>query len=529
MFHIISLMNLVVTAAFLLAVIFAVAAAAARPLERGLRSSSPVLKKKQQTSDNNNNNKAHSIRLYRDHRVHIETGKTLRLTREQQQRRIARRFGNHLRQFSEQTQKDLGFTAEQQQQQQQPQHELPVQGDVWPVSIYWTVVQVGTPPASYPVCIDSGSDALFLVSTNCTGCSGGVNIPYDSSASSTSLPLGSPFSYSYQTCVPWDPTQTCTISGTYYADVVSLAGYDPVPIKLGAIESQSAEFYQFKIINGIMGMTTTSYDPTHRGSTDDTGNVFEQVCEVHGGGNESGCLDAVWSICMNAQGILSNGTMTVGTIDRRLAVNGDVDSYWVKNIYAGSPMVGNLVKGMSIQPSKKQKQQQRAAGGNNNNNKAATSSTSSFSSSSSSYPLPNFTAQSAILDTGTNNVLLPSALFQQVRDAVCADATLAQCDVLFNDPTACFPLSQEQIDAYPTILFHLAGENNVTIELKPADYFLLSSPIAKKSNDYCFGIGDGDYYFILGDTIMQNSYLIFDQKRGRVSWAPVNNEMCGSV
>ena len=39
---------------------------------------------------------------------------------------------------------------------------VPVNGDVWPVAIFWSVLQVGNPPVSFPVAIDSGSDTLNI-------------------------------------------------------------------------------------------------------------------------------------------------------------------------------------------------------------------------------------------------------------------------------------------------------------------------------------------------------------------------------
>ena len=47
---------------------------------------------------------------------------------------------------------------------------IPAGGSVWPTAIYWTTVQVGTPPKDFPVAIDSGSGDLDISGKGCSGC-----------------------------------------------------------------------------------------------------------------------------------------------------------------------------------------------------------------------------------------------------------------------------------------------------------------------------------------------------------------------
>ena len=120
---------------------------------------------------------------------------------------------------------------------------IPAGGAIWPTAIYWTTVQVGTPPVDFPVCIDSGSGDLDISGKGCNNCpKQAPNMAYDPSASSTSKKQFFPFSNSYQTCDLTDPTAVCTISGPTYKDQVSLAGYGPVTVKLGDIQKQTSNF-----------------------------------------------------------------------------------------------------------------------------------------------------------------------------------------------------------------------------------------------------------------------------------------------
>lgn len=47
---------------------------------------------------------------------------------------------------------------------------LPAGGDVWPVAIYWSFVNIGSPSKKFPVAIDSGSFTLDVPLVGCDGC-----------------------------------------------------------------------------------------------------------------------------------------------------------------------------------------------------------------------------------------------------------------------------------------------------------------------------------------------------------------------
>jgi hypothetical protein len=94
----------------------------------------------------------------------------------------------------------------------------PANGNVWPIAVYWTFLEVGTPPVRFPVSIDSGSYTLDLPLAGCNGCvHQAPNTDYNPAQSNTShliscnegCPGGSEckngvcsFSNTYETCVP---------------------------------------------------------------------------------------------------------------------------------------------------------------------------------------------------------------------------------------------------------------------------------------------------------------------------------------
>jgi len=356
---------------------------------------------------------------------------------------------------------------------------IPANGDVWPTAIYWTMVQIGTPPLDFPVAIDSGSGDLDISGKGCNGCvTTPPNRAYDHKASSTSKPkMPFAFSNSYQTCDLKDPTAVCTITGKLFTDKVSLAGYGPTTVALGSITKQTSNFDQFKDIDGVMGFT--------QGGKED---VFAQLVAA-------GECDNVWSICMY-EGTKSNGTITIGGVDPRLSDNVS----YVPDVGMGFHSV--QVVGIAI----------GAAGARAQVDTRAV------------VPVN----KAAILDTGTNILLVPGSLLKPLQATMCADSSLAHCSDLWADK--CLPLTPAQIAAYPPMALQLS--TGVELHMTAADYLLTGSPLAGGDDNVCLGIKDGGSAgggFIIGDTTMRNYYLVFDLAQKRIGWGPVNKDTCGSI
>lgn len=346
---------------------------------------------------------------------------------------------------------------------------IPTGGAVWPTGIFWCYVEIGTPPVSFPVAIDSGSGDLDVSGKNCEGCvTTAPNRGYDHKQSSTAKPaFPFVFSNSYQTCDLKNPVAGCTITGNLYADQVSLAGLGPVTIKVGSIQSQTSNFDQFKEIDGVMGFTMESKM-----------NVFSELVRA-------GKCDNVWALCIN-NGAKGNGTLTVGGVDPRLSI--------------GAPTyvddVGNGFRAVQV-------------------NDMVLGNTSLKISGS------------AILDTGTNVLLVPSQAMPVLQSSMC-NSGLKNCDELWANK--CVELTQEEVAAYPPLAMRLDG---IDLEMTSEDYLLQGSPLASSRTQYCLGIRDGGSAggngFIIGDTTMRHYYLVFDLERQKVGWGKVNKTNCGNV
>jgi len=130
----------------------------------------------------------------------------------------------------------------------------------------------------------------------------------------------------------------------------------------------------------------------------------------------------------------------------------------------------------------------------------------------------------AILDTGTNVLLLPPRLLKSLGDAMCGDKSLVQCPALWSN--TCVQLSDAEVDAYPALTLQLDG---TALHMTARDYLLLGSPLATAAGQYCLGIKSGGDLFIIGDTTMRHYYLVFDLHRKMIGWGNVSHTGCGSV
>ena len=362
-------------------------------------------------------------------------------------------------------------------------HNFPQGGNIWPVAIYWTFINVGSPPVQFPVNVDSGSSNLDIEGAGCSGCNPKPpNNAYDASKSTTSK-VGSPptFSNSYLTCDLKNMTARCTVSGNVYEDDVSIGSLGPVRVQFGSITKMTEDADQWKIVTGVMGFIGNG-----------NRNVFAQLVK----GNK---VDAIFAVCFNNNGSKSNGTLTLGGID--------------PNLYTGImqyvPRKGHFY-GVDVL---------------------------SFTIGGNKKPIQGLSAES-ILDTGTNILLLPDEGFASMKQEfinTCntGGAKLPGICTEPGQPTlfdgACFNLTSTDVAMFP--FFHIGLDNNVNLEMHPEDYLLQGDVRADGDKSlYCLavrGTGPGGY-FIFGDTLMRNYYLVFDNEKNQIGWAKVNKEACGA-
>lgn len=365
----------------------------------------------------------------------------------------------------------------------------PVYGSIWPVSIFWMYLDIGTPPQKFPVAIDSGSFTLNVPVKGCEGCiTKAPNNQYDLSASSTGQDYPCTFfcntgscvngycSYdnTYETCDPTDPSKPCSISGKQYQDQVSIGGVTAKNVTFGGISSQTSGFYQFETVDGVCGMASPSGSQSVFGSLVAQGQLPKNS----------------WSICLH-HGTTSNGTITLGGVDQRLVAGDfmytqDVGFQFYSMDFSGMTVGGKAVSGLG---------------------------------------------STVVIDSGTNDLLISQEGFDSMKQLfqdMCSTTKLTGvCGVtktLFDG--ACFEMSLEEIAAFPDFQIQIPG---ITLDMTPKDYLLLNQPGAP-AGSRCLGVGViGGGLQIIGDTVMQNYVVEFDIENTRIGWAPVNTKTCGSL
>lgn len=109
---------------------------------------------------------------------------------------------------------------------------------------YYAEIQIGTPPQSFKVVMDTGSSNLWVPSTRCTDLSCRFKNKFDGSKSSTYKPNGADFAIAYG---------TGSMSGVVGSDVVHLGG---MSIQQDFAEGVNQPIFPFMMarFDGILGL-----------------------------------------------------------------------------------------------------------------------------------------------------------------------------------------------------------------------------------------------------------------------------------
>eukprot|EP01094_Clydonella_sp_ATCC50884_P014066 TRINITY_DN2441_c0_g1_i1.p2 TRINITY_DN2441_c0_g1~~TRINITY_DN2441_c0_g1_i1.p2 ORF type:complete len:459 (-),score=144.92 TRINITY_DN2441_c0_g1_i1:38-1414(-) len=391
----------------------------------------------------------------------------------------------------------FAFTAPRvaQLQSKLPVNDYHMDGNVYPVGIYWTAITLGNPPQSFEVAVDSGSSDLIVPAKGCDGCHPENTGEYDPSASSSSLDISCTngtyrcarcvdsqcsFFNSYETCNLTAPTQPCSVSGPLYSDAFAM-GDLTTNVAFGAITSQTSNFEQFFVIDGVIGFAFDS-GSSFRGTS-----PFQSLVN-------SGQIADQFAMCLHAD---DGGVLTLGGADMKYASGEFEYTPLVKSL---GGYVLYVIKMTDI-----------LVGG------------ASIGVEPSVYARNGFGG--TVVDSGTNVLLLPSAAFAGIKKTVQAAMCPSSVPGVCNDPGLwsgeCYKYTSEEIAAFPSMQLDI---NGVKLNMTGADY-VVNNGTAGIS---CLGIKDTGLVglTIIGDTTMQEYYVLFDRENKRLGWAPVDADAC---
>lgn len=382
---------------------------------------------------------------------------------------------------------------------------LPLAGNLLPLAIFYTTVEVGTPRRTFNVSVDTGSTDMLVPLAGCHGCKQGTSV-FDPKQSRTSAIEGcnktiecptckmSPsdpsvnqcgFKDSYLTCDLKNLTAICSVAGVIYRDSVTIGGMSADDVRFGGIDQQTTNFDQFKRIDGILGL---AYKGDSMGFDD---SPFQRLVEQNHG------LANVIQTCLTPDG----GLLVFGQDERdRTFYNGTLqwtpitlEAWYTVN--ATSLLVAGRRLNVSL--------------------------------ADLNGPFPD---DPCIVDSGTNFLSLTHKAFQAVVEAfksMCSEGINLKgvCSEpkggSFFDGKA-FEMAPHDLALFPDVEIDLVGDAgmpDVKLPIGPSDYF-----VRLPDGTYRLGITDGDC--IIGNTHMLRYWTVYDRGNKRMGFAPALQDKC---
>uniref|UniRef100_A0ACD5UWX2 Uncharacterized protein n=1 Tax=Avena sativa TaxID=4498 RepID=A0ACD5UWX2_AVESA len=358
--------------------------------------------------------------------------------------------------------------------------------------LYYTKIEIGTPPKQYHVQVDTGSDILWVNCISCDKCpkKSGLGIDlvlYDPKGSSS----GSTVSCEQEFCMATYGSKLpgckasipCEYSVTY-GDGSSTAGY---------FVTDSLQY------NQVSGDGQTKYG---------NANVTFGCGAQQGGdlGSTSQALD----------GIVGFGESNTSMLSQ-LAAAGEVkkifshclDTTSGGGIFAIGDVVQPKVKTTPLIPNMQ-----------HYNVKMKSIDVGGTALQLPSHIFETGEKKGTIIDSGTTLTYLPELVYKDVM----AKIFEKHQDITFRtiQDFLCFNYHESVDDGFPKIVFHFEGD--LGLNVYPHDYFFQNG-----DDLYCFGLQDGGLQskdgkdmVLLGDLVLSNKVVVYDLENHVIGWTDYN-------
>ncbi|XP_077198868.1 beta-secretase 2 [Paroedura picta] len=135
-----------------------------------------------------------------------------------------------------------------------------------------------------------------------------------------------------------------------------------------------------------------------------------------------------------------------------------------------------------------------------------------------------YNREKAIVDSGTTLLRLPEKVFSAVVDAIARTSLIQEFSPGFwtGAQLACWHITEEPWTMFPKISIYLRDENSslsFRITILPQLYIQPVLKIGQNLNCHRFGISSSTNSLVLGATVMEGFYVIFDRAQKRVGFA----------
>ncbi|KAJ1279088.1 hypothetical protein BS78_04G128700 [Paspalum vaginatum] len=373
--------------------------------------------------------------------------------------------------------------------------DLPLGGNGLPTEtgLYYTRIEIGSPPKGYYVQVDTGSDILWVNCIRCEGCPTRSNLgieltQYDPAGSGATVGCDQEFCVANNagvvppTCSSTSPS-TCQFRITY-GDGSSTTGffvtdtvrYDQVSGNGQTTPSNaSVTFGCGAQLGGDLGSSNQALDGI-LGFGQSNSSMLSQLAAA-------GKVTKIFAHCLDT--VHGGGIFAIGDV-----VQPKVNT---------TPLVPNMphynvnLEGISVGGATLQLP------------------TSTFNTSEN---------QGTIIDSGTTLAYLPEAVYKTLLSAVFNKYQ----DMVLRDyqDFLCFQFSGSVDDGFPVITFSFEG--GLTLDVYPHDYLF------QNGNDlYCVGFlngglqtKDGKDMVLLGDLVLSNKLVVYDLENQVIGWTDYN-------
>ncbi|KAG2371462.1 Aspartic proteinase-like protein [Vigna angularis] len=371
--------------------------------------------------------------------------------------------------------------------------DFPVQGtyDPFQVGLYFTKVQLGTPPVEFYVQIDTGSDVLWVSCNSCSGCpqTSGLQIQlnfFDPGSSSTSSLIAcsdqrcnSGIQSSDASCSSQNNQCSYTFqygdgsgtSGYYVSDMMhlntifegSVTTNSTAPVVFGCSNQQSGDLTKSdRAVDGIFGFGQQEMS------------VISQL-------SSQGIAPRVFSHCLKGDST-GGGILVLGEIVEPNIV--------YTSLVPAQPHYNLNLQSISV------------------NGQTLQIDSSVFSTSNN---------RGTIVDSGTTLAYLAEEAYDPFVNAI--TATIPQSvRTVVSRGNQCYLLTTSVTDVFPQVSLNFAG--GASMLLRPQDYLIQQNSIGGAAV-WCIGFQklQGQGVTILGDLVLKDKIVVYDLAGQRIGWA----------
>ncbi|XP_074276036.1 aspartic proteinase 36-like isoform X1 [Silene latifolia] len=357
------------------------------------------------------------------------------------------------------------------------------------VGLYYTKVQLGTPPQEFNVQIDTGSDVLWVGCSGCTGC------PTTTNLKDVHLGAFNPSGSSSASVIPCSDKR-CSMGAPSADALCDSANHCAYQFKYG--DGSGTEGYY---VSDVLHLTTVGGNPKSNSSVKV---IFG--CSVTQSGDLSKTDRAV-------DGIFGLGQQAMSVVSQ-LSSKGVAPAAFSHCLRGDENGGGVLVFGSIVDPGivytplvPSQPHYNLDLQSISINNQKLPIDAAVFTTS---------ITTGTIIDSGTTLTYLAEAAYDPFVSAITA-AVSQSVRPLLSRGNACYLITSSVNDIFPQVSLNFAG--GASMVLRPQDYLLEQNSIAGDAV-WCMGIQkiDGQAITILGDLVLKDKAVVYDLANQQIGW-----------